>query len=322
MPSKNLTDLFANIKEDTEDIVSPKLGYQISTVADTEVPNDDDKNGLTFKSGEVKKAKEITTCVLYIDIRNSTNLSNKHHKDPEKMGKLYSAFVNAMADVADHHGAFVRNIIGDRVMIVFPAKNCFTNAVDCAISCNQACHNIIDKELGFDSFKFGIGIDYGKMTVIKVGIPKSGKERSDYKGLVWIGKPANIASKLTDIANKTIMNKKVKLKIAKPTFMLSMGFNSPPHRDCIVSVEDFMKNVSIDDVLKVMQYEGNRVLEYKFLEQETSYPPILMTQAVFEEFKKLNPERTSIRKNLWSKQDVVLKQYDKDVYGGDVIWEL
>lgn len=53
-------------------------------------------------------------------------------------------------------------------------------------------------------FHCGIGIDYGEMRVIKVGIERKGDENAENKGLVWVGKPANLASRLTDFAGKTV----------------------------------------------------------------------------------------------------------------------
>jgi class 3 adenylate cyclase len=50
--------------------------------------------------------------------------------------------------------------------------------------------------------EFGIGIDYGRMLATKTGIRKHGDAQQSYRSLVWLGRPANVASKLTDAANK------------------------------------------------------------------------------------------------------------------------
>lgn len=304
----NLEKLFEIVNSDTQDT----LDYDYIISQTNIVPNDDD-GGLTFDNGEIKRAKEIETCVLYIDIRNSTELSKKHN--PKTMGRLYTAFVKAILKVADYHKALVRNIIGDRVMIVFNSKDYFTNAVDCAISCNTVCQFIINKKIDFNDFKFGIGIDYGKMTVLKVGIAKQGKERDTYKNLVWVGNPANIASKLTDIANKTIIEQNVILKIDKK----SINPYNPSNQQTI-SIEDFAKNVSIDTWNKML-YKNEYVINYQFSQKNITYPPILMTEQVFEGFKKANKERKCIKENYWEKQNVNIKQYNKEVYGGDIYWE-
>ena len=58
------------------------------------------------------------------------------------------------------------------------------------------------KTLPGDSFRCGIGIHHGMMNVIKVGLETHSDENNDYKNLVWIGEPANLASRLTDMAGK------------------------------------------------------------------------------------------------------------------------
>lgn len=164
------------------------------------VPNDDDA-GLTFETGKTKKGKKVTTAVLFVDLRNSTTLNFEH--DPHQLGKLYAAFVRAMIQCAEQYGGVVRNIIGDRVMVVFPAETCCTNAVNTAGSTmNTVVTRILNPMFKGAEVKAGIGIDYGTMYVEKVGVPRLGKERDVYKILCGSEEPWNVASKLTDLAGK------------------------------------------------------------------------------------------------------------------------
>src|SRR5215212_4825257 len=78
-----------------------------------------------------QKCKLIETCVLYIDIRRSTNLSLDHRRST--LSKLYSSFVRAMARCGEYYGGKIRNIVGDRLMVIFDSKDCFTSAVNTAI---------------------------------------------------------------------------------------------------------------------------------------------------------------------------------------------
>ena len=64
---------------------------------------------------------------------------------------------------------------------------------------NSAFHDV--------EFKCGIGVDYGEMHIIKVGVEKLSDENTENKNLVWIGKPANLASRLCDVANKEFNDK-------------------------------------------------------------------------------------------------------------------
>jgi adenylate cyclase len=107
-----------------------------------------------------------------------------------------------MTRVARYYGGHVRGIIGDRVMVVFDKKDCFEDAVNTAVLMNSVAKHILNKHFKKNEIQCGIGIDYGKMLVTKVGIIRRSQEKSNYKGLVWLGRPANVTSKLTDLANK------------------------------------------------------------------------------------------------------------------------
>ena len=174
---ENVKDLLDQIQEDVNDLIQKDFVFKVTN----DVPNEDDKD-LTFESGEIKKGKEIDTCVLFVDIRDSVKLVKSSHTDT--MGRIYTAFIKSTIRVAHKCNGLVRNIIGDRVMVVFPKENCFQNAVECAITINHIASKYIDKKVAGHEFKCGIGIDYGKMRCIKVGIEKHGAENSDNKNLV------------------------------------------------------------------------------------------------------------------------------------------
>ncbi|MBV5337928.1 MAG: adenylate/guanylate cyclase domain-containing protein, partial [Deltaproteobacteria bacterium] len=177
--------------------------FKIEVTKTTAVPHHDD-GYITFPNFDTKTqgCKVIETCVLYIDIRRSTEL-NLTHK-PKTVAKLYSSFVRAMARCADRSYGHVRGIIGDRLMVIFDEEDCFENAIECATLMNSAAQYVINKHFKANEVHCGIGIDYGKMLVTKTGFRRNGSNQGSYKNLVWLGRPANVASKLTDIANKPI----------------------------------------------------------------------------------------------------------------------
>ncbi len=333
-----LKDLFIEINEDVKDLV--KMGFELTQTQSDFVPNDEDP-GLTFESGKVKKAKLIETCILYADIRNSTELSKTHSK--EVMARLYSAFVSSVSYIAQHHGGIVRNIIGDRVMVVFPNKNCFTNAVDTAISINTISSRIIDKHFkGFD-FKVGIGIDFGEMKVIKTGISKQGKERATHKNLVWIGNAANIASKLTDVANKETVKTifRVTRHPSNPkawrrkgsTGFLSFGlgdFERVPNEPLELSTIEVVDMTPEEFANSIFQYSGDgslttlngKMLKFEKKEIKHKGDPILMTQAVWQGYAKANPTRKDITEKMWSYQDLIVKEYSGKIIGSGIYWSV
>lgn len=191
-----LKDFISDVRNMIDDVHTKGFTYNTSS----KVPSLSDSD-LTYESGDAKKGKCIETCVLFVDIRNSVELTRKHYT--ETMGRIYTAFTKGVLNAAREHNGYVRNIIGDRVMVVFPISNCIINAVNCAITINHISQ-MINRIFSNVDFHCGIGIDYGEMRVIKVGIERKGDENAENKGLVWVGKPANLASRLTDFAGKTV----------------------------------------------------------------------------------------------------------------------
>ncbi len=344
-----LKEILTEINADVKDIVS--LGFELTKTQGDYVPNAEDP-GLTFESGKVKKAKLIETCILYADIRNSTELSKKYSK--EIMARLYTAFVGSVSYIAHHHGGIIRNIIGDRVMVVFPSNNCFIAAVDTAISINTISAKIIDKHFkGFD-FKVGIGIDFGEMKVIKAGISKQGKERSSHKNLVWIGNAANIASKLTDVANKEIIKNvyRVTKHPINPNAWRRKNITNPVNNyygygkldyldyaygefEKVPGVELYLKTTETVDLTMEefansiypngdgsFSISSGKMVKFEKVILKTITKPILMSQRVWEEFKKADPKRNSIVNKSWTLQDIAVKEYRGQIFGGSVIWNV
>ncbi|MFL7940823.1 adenylate/guanylate cyclase domain-containing protein [Priestia megaterium] len=319
----SLKDLKTSLTEEVEKILSSD--FKIIIKETDYVPSIDDSD-ITYPNlltGE-QKCKLIETCVLYIDIRRSTDLNLSHRRDT--MAKLYTAFVRSMARAASYHGGKVRNIIGDRLMVVFDKEDCYRKAVDTAILMNSVSQYILDKQFNKNEIKCGIGIDYGKMLVTKAGIIKQGVDNTSYKSLVWLGSPANIASKLTDVANK----KDAKIvKTVTPT--VREGHQYPQDKGEWTWFE-FTQEEFLKERIKP-HYTGviNHVNKYfkSFYASSTtstktttqSTPPILMTSQVFNEFKKLHPDRDCIKQELFKKQSSIdVPSYSGDIYGGDVIF--
>lgn len=329
MDTTNLQEIANGIK----DIANTTFTFETNCYY---VPHYNDQ-GFTFESGKEKKGKMIETCVLYVDVRNSVALNKK--LSVEEMGKLYTSFIKSALWCANYHQGTVRNIIGDRVMIVFPPKNCFTNAIECAISINTISSRIINKYC--NEFRCGIGVDYGKMYVHKTGIIKQGKEDSSYKSLIWIGRPANIASRLTDIANKetseTYYEVIRKLENPKafshkqgnrpweiPHFLLSPPervLNEPLYLDCEetveMSIEEFSDSIWQNSVTNEISTLKGKMLSFKKRTRKISYNSILITQSVYNNFIKENLDD----KKFWEEVNLNIRDYEGKVYGSNVYWE-
>lgn len=277
------------------------ISYKVPSINDTD---------LTYESGKAKKGKEITTCVLYVDIRNSVALTEKHQI--KTMGRIYTAFTKCVLKAARDEDGYVRNIIGDRVMVVFPSEKCFEKSVNCAISINHAA-KILNKEFFSVDFKCGIGIDYGKMNVIKVGIERKGDENTENKGLVWVGCPANYASRLTDNANKHVEIKmySVEGKMSNNPFAF---FSSKKD----YTADQFAGKVKYS-FGKITIGEFQSITNIKEYVKSHDFNPILISEEVLNGLKKENQDLVN---SYWKREDFPIRNIDFNVYGADLTWKV
>ena len=306
-------DLIEGITEDIIDVQSTEFSYST-----TQTPPNTDDQGLSYERGVQKKGKLLETCVLFVDIRNSVALTKEHGWG--KMGAVYTAFAKAVIKAAHYHNGSVRNIIGDRVMVVFPTENCFTDAVDCAITINHALNIVMANEFSDIDFKCGIGIDYGELRVIKVGVSKHGAEKYENRGLVWVGDPANIASRLTDAANKKI--EETYFEVTRKVFRrntLTQQFHERTETKK-VSIEEFIK--WIDHGNKETIWINNFETMVSFSKKKIAHQmlPILMTEIVYEGFKAANSTRKDIVEKFWTESKQPVKDVNGKIYGGSVWW--
>lgn len=290
----------------------------------TYVPGLDDKN-LTYGNGEEKKGVEINTCVLFVDIRNSVQLTKE--KQVRTMGKVYSVFTHCVLLAAQYDGGYVRNIIGDRVMVVFPPEDCFKKAVFCAITINHIA-TLINKKFDNFEFKCGIGVDYGKLSVMKVGVQKKGAENDDNKGLVWVGYPANYASRLTDCANKefTDVVYKVDGLFYEYNYLSSPYFGRPSgwyRKVKEYTAEEFALNITYSSFEQSLSFKPcTQIYSIEREEKKYTYNKILLSDKVFQEYAKAFPNANDIKEEQWKKQTREIKDIDFDVWGANLIWSL
>lgn len=187
-------NFFKDLREEVHSIFTTGTKFiETTTVPDLE-------NNLTFTRHNDRKGKSIKTCILFVDIRNSVKMNDEHRT--LTLSRIYSAFIYGVLKISKEFGGHVRNIIGDRVMVVFDELNCCYNAVTVGAMIMDFSKNNLAKNIPDGEFDCGIGIHYGVMNVIKVGLTVNNSENGEYQNLVWLGEPANLASRLTDHAGK------------------------------------------------------------------------------------------------------------------------
>jgi adenylate cyclase len=248
-------------------------------------------------------------------MRRSTELSFQHRRPT--VAKLYTAFVRAMTRAASEYGGEVRGIIGDRVMVIFEQSNCFAMAYDTAILINSVCKYIINPRFLHNEVEFGIGIDYGRMMATKTGIRRHGAAQQSYRSLVWLGRPANVASKLTDNANKS--KETCNPVVVKARYDYGAGpvwRTEWPH--------EFVQSFTYNPLNGAHWHQNPAFRELRYETQtfttRPATPPILMTEAVYNGLKRARPNDSSIT-NGWLKTiDLKISGYTGTIYGADVIF--
>lgn len=160
------------------------------------------------------KSYSINCSILFIDIRKSTDLSDKSHA--KSMVKIYRSFMRMAVDCVRKNLGVTRQFLGDRIMGVFMDDkdengNIITLGVDKAVYCARTMQTVLDYSLNKHisnninnkTIECGIGISCGKVLVTQVGMKgiENNEEKENEKDVVWVGKITNYASKYSDLAN-------------------------------------------------------------------------------------------------------------------------
>ena len=159
------------------------------------------------------KTYVIQPAILFIDIRRSTYLTE--NSQAKSMVKIYRSFMRMAVDCVRKNEGVTRQFLGDRIMGVFMDTtdqdgNITETAVKKALNCARSLQTVIDYSLNKylknnvngKMIECGIGIDYGKVLVTKVGMygVESDDSKEDETDCVWVGNTTNHASKYSDIA--------------------------------------------------------------------------------------------------------------------------
>jgi class 3 adenylate cyclase len=140
------------------------------------------------------KFTEMT--VLYADLNGSTSMV-----DSESWmfsAEVYKSYLHCAARIIKAEGGTITAYDGDRIMAVFIGDSKNTTAARCALKIHGAVVDIVNPNLkavykgkNF-TVRHNIGIDTSEIHVARIGV----KNDND---LVWIGRAANHAAKLTEI---------------------------------------------------------------------------------------------------------------------------
>lgn len=177
------------LKEDLEEAVSKIVREQWTERDGQVIPDPEDLN-------LGNDASNLEATIIYADMASSTNLVDSYR--PTRAAEVYKAYMVCAAQIIKFHGGAITAYDGDRVMGMFigDAKN--STATKAAMKINWALINIINpankRVYGDNAYELAhvIGIDTSRILACRIGV------RND-NDIVWVGKAANYAAKLTEI---------------------------------------------------------------------------------------------------------------------------
>lgn len=138
---------------------------------------------------------------LYADLSASTNLVDDYKW--EFAAEIYKTYLFCAAQIIKDSGGVITSYDGDRVMGLFINDTQSTSAAKAALKINFAVKNIINPALAAQYTKTSyqvrqvIGIDTSAIRAARTGV------RGD-NDIVWVGRAANYAAKLTAIKNSAV----------------------------------------------------------------------------------------------------------------------
>ncbi len=181
MPLKD--DLLAEVKTVFNSVWTKRDGQKVPEVGNLRLGND---------------AVELDATVLYADMTGSTIMVNE--KTAEKSAEIYKSYMLCAGKIIKAEGGTITAYDGDRIMAVFIGDSKNTIAARTGLKLQWAIDEIVNK--GFKDFYSGetyvlkhvVGIDTSKLLVSRIGV------RND-NDLVWVGRAANYAAKLSAISD-------------------------------------------------------------------------------------------------------------------------
>ena len=168
----------------------------------TSVPAPED---LRLNANHAKNLDMAT--VLYADLDGSTDMVDGCSW--QFSAEVYKSYLRCAAQVIRSEGGSITAYDGDRIMAVYTGDYKNTKAVRTALKINYAVHHIVRPALkaqyANSTFQLNhvVGIDSTQLRTARIGA------RGD-NDLVWIGRAANYAAKLTTLSGTPIWSPAVR----------------------------------------------------------------------------------------------------------------
>ena len=153
------------------------------------------RSELTFKNGYY-----VNITAIFIDIVGSSDMTDEHRRPT--LAKMYRAFLSeCVAIMNSENNCKEISINGDCVWGVFNTP--YKSDIDEVISVSAKLNSMIKilnyklRKKGYSEISIGIGIDYGRALMVKVGYSGSG-----INDIIWMGDVVNSACHLCNKAGR------------------------------------------------------------------------------------------------------------------------
>lgn len=182
------------LKDDLTAEVKATFSSRWDVQTTTSVPEPED---LRLNANHAKDLETAT--VLYADLDGSTNMVDNY--DWTFSAEVYKAYLRCAAEIIKSESGVITAYDGDRVMAAFTGGQKNTSAVRSALKINYAVCEIIKPALKLQypskdfTLQHVVGVDTSRLRTSRIGV------RGD-NDLVWIGRAANYAAKLTSLSGK------------------------------------------------------------------------------------------------------------------------
>lgn len=180
-----------SLGDDLKTQIKKIFSEQWSTRDGQQVPDSDD---LKLSNDAVK----LGGTVLYADLSGSTKLVDGYKG--YFAAELYKTYLHCAAKIITSEGGAITAYDGDRIMAVYIGDFKNTSAARSGLKINYAVKKIVNPALKAQYpnstyvVKQAVGIDTSNLFVARTGIRGS-------NDLVWVGRAANYAAKLTELSN-------------------------------------------------------------------------------------------------------------------------
>lgn len=170
-----------------------RLPWEVQATSNVPAPTD-----LRLNANHAKDLETAT--ILYADLDGSTAMVDGYKW--QFSAEIYKTFLRCASQVIRSEGGTITAYDGDRVMAIFTGDSKNTNAVRAAMKINYAVTNIIQPSLDTQYPNTGfqishvVGVDTSQMRAARIGVHGD-------NDIVWVGRAANYAAKLTSLSGAT-----------------------------------------------------------------------------------------------------------------------